>query len=102
MLTVSGLHAGGCKAIVNLLKHDSTAVQDAAVFATASLMKWNLADVKRSFAHNEGECLLPERPSYINEAGALQLSCCRHPVDSTLLYRACKTTVACFVLGVNS
>ncbi|KAK9837925.1 hypothetical protein WJX74_007911 [Apatococcus lobatus] len=45
---------GGCKAIVNLLKHDSTAVQDAAVFATASLMKWNLGDVKRSFAHNEG------------------------------------------------
>lgn len=54
LLTLIYLPAGGCKAIVNLLKHDSTAVQDAAVFATASLMKWNLADVKRSFAHNEG------------------------------------------------
>lgn len=72
MLTVSGLHAGGCKAIVNLLKHDSTAVQDAAVFATASLMKWNLADVKRSFAHNEGERLLPECPSSTDKAGTLQ------------------------------
>ena len=41
--------------MVKLLKHDSTAVQDAAVFATSSLMKWNLPDVKRSFAHNEGE-----------------------------------------------
>ncbi|KAK9848339.1 hypothetical protein WJX84_010818 [Apatococcus fuscideae] len=48
------LYLGGCKAIVNLLKHESTAVQDAAVFATSSLMKWNLSDVKRSFAHNEG------------------------------------------------
>ena len=64
MLIFICLLAGGCKAIVSLLKHDNTAVQDAAVFATASLMKWNLADVKRNFAHNEGWHLFTWAPHH--------------------------------------
>ncbi|KAK9833511.1 hypothetical protein WJX84_006283 [Apatococcus fuscideae] len=52
------LQAGGCPALIRLLSIPHPSAQDAAIFTTASLVKWNLAAVQRSFACFRGVCVL--------------------------------------------
>lgn len=47
--------AGGCAAMIRLLNASQAAAQDAAIFTIASLIKWNMGGVQRSFARNQGE-----------------------------------------------
>ena len=47
--------AGGCAAMIRLLNSSQAAAQDAAIFTIASLIKWNVVDVLKSFARNQGE-----------------------------------------------
>ena len=47
--------AGGCAAMIRLLENPEAAAQDASIFTSAALLKWNLAGVQRSFARHQGE-----------------------------------------------
>ena len=49
--------AGGCAAMIRLLNASQAAAQDAAIFTIASLIKWNMNGVQRSFARNQGEAV---------------------------------------------